>query len=154
MSETIKDLWHQQQFRTENASLTVSFRDFVAHCGKAKVVVKPKLLSLRSRVCDYGLIASLLVQFFVSSDKKAQPWVVFNQRALTMLNCTDLACVLHHHHFYAHLHHLKRHLDGHHDEEGECQCVLRAKSFLQRKKSSAGWLHNATAFWIYAIIAF
>lgn len=32
-----------------------------------------------------------------------------------MLNCTDLACVLHHHHFYAHLHHLKRHLDGHHD---------------------------------------
>lgn len=36
-----------------------------------------------------------------------------------MLNCTDLACVLHHHHFYAHLHHLKRHLDGHHDEEDE-----------------------------------
>ncbi|XP_070503823.1 uncharacterized protein [Chironomus tepperi] len=32
-----------------------------------------------------------------------------------MLNCTDLACVLHHHHFYANLHHLKRHLDGHHD---------------------------------------
>ncbi|KAM7359557.1 uncharacterized protein ACRADG_000044 isoform 2-T2 [Cochliomyia hominivorax] len=27
-----------------------------------------------------------------------------------MLNCTDLACVLHHHHFYAHLHHLKNHL--------------------------------------------
>lgn len=27
-----------------------------------------------------------------------------------MLNCTDLACVLHHHHFYAHLHHLKHHL--------------------------------------------
>uniref|UniRef100_A0A336M5N5 CSON012486 protein n=1 Tax=Culicoides sonorensis TaxID=179676 RepID=A0A336M5N5_CULSO len=33
-----------------------------------------------------------------------------------MLNCTDLACVLHHHHFYAHLHHLKHHLsDDHHD---------------------------------------
>jgi hypothetical protein len=33
-----------------------------------------------------------------------------------MLNCTDLACVLHHHHFYAHLHHLKHHLDDHHHE--------------------------------------
>lgn len=54
-----------------------------------------------------------------------------------MLNCTDLACVLHHHHFYAHLHHLKRHLDGHHDhevEEGEFQCILRAKSFSKCEK--------------------
>lgn len=33
-----------------------------------------------------------------------------------MYNCTDLSCVLHHHHFYAHLHHLKRHLDDHHDQ--------------------------------------
>lgn len=44
-----------------------------------------------------------------------------------MLNCTDLACVLHHHHFYAHLHHLKRHLDDHHhdhDDEDECKCRL------------------------------
>ncbi|XP_041760898.1 protein catecholamines up-like isoform X1 [Anopheles merus] len=32
-----------------------------------------------------------------------------------MLNCTDLACVLHHHHFYAHLHHLKHHLQDDHD---------------------------------------
>lgn len=24
-----------------------------------------------------------------------------------MLNCTDLECILHHHHYYAHLHHLK-----------------------------------------------
>lgn len=39
-----------------------------------------------------------------------------------MLNCTNLECVFYHHHFYANLHHLKRHLDGHHhehDEEGE-----------------------------------
>ncbi|KAL9893786.1 putative uncharacterized protein DDB_G0272194 isoform X2 [Glossina fuscipes] len=32
-----------------------------------------------------------------------------------MLNCTDLACVLHHHHFYAHLHHLKNHLQDDND---------------------------------------
>jgi len=32
-----------------------------------------------------------------------------------MLNCTDLACVLHHHHFYAHLHHLKHHLQDDND---------------------------------------
>lgn len=46
-----------------------------------------------------------------------------------MLNCTDLACVLHHHHFYANLHHLKRHLDGHHEhheheKEGEIIIIL------------------------------
>lgn len=48
-----------------------------------------------------------------------------------MLNCTDLACVLHHHHFYANLHHLKRHLDGHHHDhhdadknEGECRKIF------------------------------
>ncbi|XP_055618419.1 protein catecholamines up isoform X4 [Toxorhynchites rutilus septentrionalis] len=35
-----------------------------------------------------------------------------------MLNCTDLACVLHHHHFYAHLHHLKHHLQDDHDHHG------------------------------------
>lgn len=35
-----------------------------------------------------------------------------------MLNCTDLACVLHHHHFYAHLHHLKHHLQDDHDHQG------------------------------------
>ncbi|CAH2071053.1 unnamed protein product, partial [Iphiclides podalirius] len=23
-----------------------------------------------------------------------------------MLNCTDLECILHHHHYYAHLHHI------------------------------------------------
>ncbi|CAO1421024.1 unnamed protein product [Diamesa hyperborea] len=33
-----------------------------------------------------------------------------------MLNCTDLACVLHHHHFYAHLQHLRVHLDNHHSD--------------------------------------
>lgn len=33
-----------------------------------------------------------------------------------MLNCTDLACVLHHHHFYAHLQHLRVHLDSHHSD--------------------------------------
>jgi hypothetical protein len=32
-----------------------------------------------------------------------------------MLNCTDLECILHHHHYYAHLHHLKH---GTHVEEG------------------------------------
>ncbi|KAL5285451.1 hypothetical protein ACFFRR_007275 [Megaselia abdita] len=32
-----------------------------------------------------------------------------------MLNCTDLACVLHHHHFYAHLHQLKHHLQDDND---------------------------------------
>lgn len=36
-----------------------------------------------------------------------------------MLNCTDLACVLHHHHFYAHLHHLKHHLSDEHLEPNE-----------------------------------
>lgn len=35
-----------------------------------------------------------------------------------MLNCTDLACVLHHHHFYAHLHHLKHHLQDDNDHSG------------------------------------
>ncbi|XP_046804297.1 uncharacterized protein LOC111683110 isoform X3 [Lucilia cuprina] len=35
-----------------------------------------------------------------------------------MLNCTDLACVLHHHHFYAHLHHLKNHLQDDNDHQG------------------------------------
>ncbi|KNC31856.1 hypothetical protein FF38_06101 [Lucilia cuprina] len=34
-----------------------------------------------------------------------------------MLNCTDLACVLHHHHFYAHLHHLKNHLQDDNDHQ-------------------------------------
>ncbi|KAG5893304.1 hypothetical protein JTB14_001711 [Gonioctena quinquepunctata] len=32
-----------------------------------------------------------------------------------MLNCTDLECILHHHHYYAHLHHLQH---GNHEEEG------------------------------------
>lgn len=36
-----------------------------------------------------------------------------------MFNCSDLSCVLHHHKFYAHLHHLKRHLDGHPEDQGE-----------------------------------
>lgn len=36
-----------------------------------------------------------------------------------MLNCTDLACVLHHHHFYAHLHHLKHHLQDDNDNTGK-----------------------------------
>ncbi|XP_037912687.1 uncharacterized protein LOC119652553 isoform X3 [Hermetia illucens] len=38
-----------------------------------------------------------------------------------MLNCTDLACVLHHHHFYAHLHQLKHHLqdDNHNTGLGD-----------------------------------
>ncbi|XP_059609992.1 uncharacterized protein LOC132257200 isoform X7 [Phlebotomus argentipes] len=35
-----------------------------------------------------------------------------------MLNCTDLACVLHHHHFYAHLHHLRHHLQDDNDNTG------------------------------------
>jgi len=33
-----------------------------------------------------------------------------------MLNCTDLECILHHHHYYAHLHHLKH---GTHVDEGK-----------------------------------
>lgn len=37
----------------------------------------------------------------------------------TMLNCTDLECILHHHHYYAHLHHLKH--GTHVEEEGKCQ---------------------------------
>ncbi|KAJ6637192.1 hypothetical protein Bhyg_09920 [Pseudolycoriella hygida] len=42
-----------------------------------------------------------------------------------MLNCTDLACVLHHHHFYAHLHHLKHHLqdDSHNTGEMPNACL-------------------------------
>lgn len=28
------------------------------------------------------------------------------RRLVTMLNCTDLECILHHHHYYAHLHHI------------------------------------------------
>ncbi|XP_052132756.1 TSC22 domain family protein 1 isoform X2 [Frankliniella occidentalis] len=32
-----------------------------------------------------------------------------------MLNCTDLECILHHHHYHHHLHQLQHHLqDGHH----------------------------------------
>jgi hypothetical protein len=49
-----------------------------------------------------------------------------------MLNCTDLACVLHHHHFYAHLHHLKRHLDGHHDHHHEEDGKIFALYFFSR----------------------
>ncbi|KAL4705976.1 hypothetical protein ACJJTC_019331 [Scirpophaga incertulas] len=30
------------------------------------------------------------------------------RRSVTMLNCTDLECILHHHHYYAHLHHIHR----------------------------------------------
>lgn len=41
-----------------------------------------------------------------------------SRSAEAMLNCTDLACVLHHHHFYAHLHHLKHHLQDDHDHHG------------------------------------
>ncbi|XP_066149651.1 uncharacterized protein [Euwallacea fornicatus] len=38
-----------------------------------------------------------------------------------MLNCTDLECILHHHHYYAHLHHLKHgtHVDEAMSGEGE-----------------------------------
>ncbi|KAL1490987.1 hypothetical protein ABEB36_011651 [Hypothenemus hampei] len=34
-----------------------------------------------------------------------------------MLNCTDLECILHHHHYYAHLHHLKH--GTHVDEDSD-----------------------------------
>ncbi|XP_043289307.1 uncharacterized protein [Venturia canescens] len=34
-----------------------------------------------------------------------------------MLNCTDLECILHHHHYYAHLHQLQSHLPP--DHEGD-----------------------------------
>lgn len=53
MSEVIKDLWHQQQFRTEYASLTVSFRDFVR-----RIVEKQKLLW--SRTCRLRDLASVI----------------------------------------------------------------------------------------------
>lgn len=36
-----------------------------------------------------------------------------------MLNCTDLECILHHHHYYAHLHQLQPHL-GDRGRDGEC----------------------------------
>jgi hypothetical protein len=46
-----------------------------------------------------------------------------------MLNCTDLECILHHHHYYAHLHHLKH---GTHVEEGGKYRLGQIKSLIVR----------------------
>ncbi|XP_046738841.1 uncharacterized protein LOC124407069 isoform X2 [Diprion similis] len=36
-----------------------------------------------------------------------------------MLNCTDLECILHHHHYYAHLHQLQPHLPPEYDQDAQ-----------------------------------
>lgn len=46
------------------------------------------------------------------------------QCSVTMLNCTDLECILHHHHYYAHLHHI-HHLQNAQDT-GMLKCVICA----------------------------
>jgi len=68
-----------------------------------------------------------------------------------MLNCTDLACVLHHHHFYAHLHHLKHHLSEDHLEQShsgnlsEYQIEVYSKQvglFSGKHHESTGIINN------------
>lgn len=40
-----------------------------------------------------------------------------------MLNCTDLECILHHHHYYQHLHQLQPHL-GDRGRDGEIIIII------------------------------
>lgn len=57
-------------------------------------------------------------------------WLLYSvsvDKSITMLNCTDLECILHHHHYYAHLHHLKH---GTHVDEGKSCFSYRKWKFV------------------------
>lgn len=158
MSEVIKDLWRQQQFRTENASLTVSFRDFVAHCGKSKScceaeVVVCAILRLWLRLnrpvaCTVLCFIKPSREWF-STNECLQCWIVQILRASFIIitfmptsiiwsgTWTDTT-IMNWKKVSANVFYVQNPFEN-------------AKT---RRRSLLGRLHNASAFWIYAIIAF
>lgn len=54
---------------------------------------------------------------------------------VTMLNCTDTECILHHDHYYQHLHQLQQmqhHLQDHREHHGELNNINVAPIFCKK----------------------
>jgi hypothetical protein len=58
-----------------------------------------------------------------------------------MLNCTDTECILHHDHYYQHLHQLQQmqhHLQDHREHHGELININVTPIFKKKKKKKKG----------------